>query len=308
MNTTNTIEIIGVPMDLGANRRGVDMGPSAIRYGGLEKQLRKTGHETIDRGDLKIPCAEECDPSQKQVEPGEAKFLKETAEACRDLTNRIQNTLKNNRFPVVLGGDHSLAIGSIKGSVSGASLGILWFDAHGDINTPESSPSGNIHGMSLAALLGDGSFSEMDWAHAPSIEEDDIVYVGLRSLDPPERNRIRESDIAAFTMSDIDHRGIGNVMEEALRIVTRGVDKLHVSLDMDWLNPSEAPGVGTPVQGGVTYREAHLAMEAIARRNEQESLLRSVDVVEVNPILDEKNRTAELAMELVASLLGKSIL
>ncbi len=209
----------------------------------------------------------------------------------------------------MLGGDHSLSIGSVNGSAADVErLGLIWFDAHGDINTPDSSPSGNLHGMPLAALLGYGSFADMDWADAERLCEENVVYVGLRRLDTEEKSIIKNSAMTAFTMRDIDRNNIGRVVDQALDAAMDGTDALHVSLDMDWVNPTEAPGVGTPVPGGVTYREAHLAMETIAQRNQDAEVLRSMDIVEVNPILDEQNRTAELACELTASVLGKSVL
>ncbi len=208
----------------------------------------------------------------------------------------------------MLGGDHSVAIGSLTGSARDADLGAIWFDAHADLNTPETSPSGNVHGMPLAAALGRGAFGETEWAPAPRLRESSIAYVGLRSIDDRERELIRESEITAFTMADIDQRGISAVVDDALAVATDGTDGVHVSLDLDWLDPKTAPGVGTPVRGGVTYREAHAALETLSRRDEEQGILRSMDVVEVNPILDEGNETATLAAELTASTFGKRIL
>ncbi|ELY66878.1 arginase [Natrinema versiforme] len=303
-----TVRIIGAPMDYGANRRGVDMGPSAIRYAGLADGLERAAVEPIDDGDLSMPRAEERDPDAGQPSRGTAKFLREVEDVCTRVGDRVAATLADGEFPLVLGGDHSVAIGSLGGSARAADLGAIWFDAHADLNTPETTPSGNVHGMPLAAALGRGAFGETDWAPAPRLQESSIAYVGLRSIDERERELIRDSEMTAFTMSDIDQRGVSTVVEEALEIATDGTDGVHVSLDLDWLDPKTAPGVGTPVRGGVTYREAHAALEALSRRDEADGVLRSMDVVEVNPILDEANETATLAAELTASTFGKRIL
>ncbi|SEP81654.1 arginase [Natrinema salaciae] len=303
-----TVRIIGAPMDYGANRRGVDMGPSAIRYADLADGLERAGVEPVDDGDLTMPRAEERDPDADQPTRGNAKFLREVEDVCTRVSERVAATLADGEFPLVLGGDHSVAIGSLTGSAREADLGAVWFDAHADLNTPETTPSGNVHGMPLAAALGRGAFGETEWAPAPRLRESSIAYVGLRSIDDRERELIRESDMTAFTMSDIDQRGISAVVEDALAVATDGTDGVHVSLDLDWLDPKEAPGVGTPVRGGVTYREAHAALEALSRYDEDEGVLRSMDVVEVNPILDEANETATLAAELTASTFGKRIL
>jgi len=206
------------------------------------------------------------------------------------------------------GGDLSLAIGSLSGTARDADVGAVWFDAHGDLNTPSTSPSGNVHGMPLAAALGYDEFADMDWAVADGLAAENVAFVGLRSLDDAEKELLRNSEMTAFTMSDVDSRGVGPVVADALDAALDGVDQLHVSLDMDWLDPAIAPGVGTPVRGGVTYREAHAAMEAVADRDDAEDVLRSFEVVEVNPVLDESNETAALAAELTASALGKRIL
>ncbi|QCS42253.1 arginase [Natrinema versiforme] len=303
-----TVRIIGAPMDYGANRRGVDMGPSAIRYAGLADGLERAAVEPVDDGDLSMPRAEERDPDADQPSRGNAKFLREVEDVCTRVGDRVAATLADGEFPLVLGGDHSVAIGSLGGSARDADLGAVWFDAHADLNTPETTPSGNVHGMPLAAALGRGAFGETEWAPAPRLRESSIAYVGLRSIDERERKLIRESEMTAFTMSDIDQRGVSTVVEEALEIAADGTDGVHVSLDLDWLDPKTAPGVGTPVRGGVTYREAHAALEALSRRDEADGILRSMDVVEVNPILDEANETATLAAELTASAFGKRIL
>ncbi|WP_435179088.1 arginase [Halorussus sp. AFM4] len=303
------VRIIGAPMDLGANRRGVDMGPSAIRYAGLAAELDAASVAgTTDAGDLPVPRAEERDPDAEQPSEGSAKFLRETADVCDRLADEVADALDAGAFPLVLGGDHSIAIGTVRGAARDADLGTVWFDAHGDFNTPKTSPSGNVHGMPLAAVLGIGDFADTEWANAPNLREENVAIVGLRSLDGAEREAIRESEVTAFTMSDIDERGVAPVVEDALDVATDGTDGIHVSLDMDWLDPKEAPGVGTPVRGGVSYREAHTALEMVGERDATEDVLRSLEVVEVNPILDEHNVTAELATELAASGLGKRIL
>jgi arginase len=300
------IRVLGVPMDLGADRRGVDMGPSAIRYGGLASQLDSMGCDCVDGGDISVPRPEERDPDAAQFERGRAKFLTETKEVCEDVATAVEATITDGEFPLVLGGDHSIAIGTVAGAASSdEEIGLVWFDAHGDFNTPETSPSGNIHGMPVAAILGHGEFAGREWAHTPAVKEDNVALVGLRSLDDDERAAIRESDVTAYTMSDIDAHGLQDVVEDALSVATDGTDAVHVSLDMDWLDPTEAPGVGTPVRGGVSYREAHAAMEQVAEIADQ---IRSMEVVEVNPILDDHNRTAELAVELLASAFGKRVL
>ncbi|TQQ79288.1 arginase [Halonotius terrestris] len=299
-----SVRIIGAPTDYGANRRGVDMGPSAIRYAGLAEQLEAADVIPLDVGDIDAPRAEVCDPDTTPPASGNAKFLNETEAVCRRLADEVAATLTEGHLPLVLGGDHSVAIGSVRGSARDADIGTVWFDAHSDLNTPATSPSGNVHGMPLAALLGIGAFDAVEWANAPSLREENLALVGLRSVDEPEKELIANSEISVFTMSEIDQRGITAVTDDALAAATDGVDALHVSLDLDWLDPGEAPGVGTPVRGGVSYREAHAAMERVADCG----LLRSLDLVEVNPVLDESNETAALATELAASALGKRIL
>ncbi|GGL22329.1 arginase [Halarchaeum grantii] len=302
------MRIIGAPSDYGANRRGVDMGPSAIRYADLAAGIEVTGATVHDAGDLAVPRAEERDPDREQPTVGKAKFLRETREVSRTLADAVADSLADGEFPLVLGGDHSIAIGSLAGTARDAEVGAVWFDAHGDFNTPETSPSGNVHGMPVAAALGKGSFADATWARADGLREENVVFVGLRDIDEHEREAINESDVTAFTMSDIDERGISTVVEEALDVASAGVDGVHVSFDLDWLDPNEAPGVGTPVRGGATYREAHWALEAVANRDAEDGILRSMELVEVNPILDQSNRTAEMAAELAASALGKRIL
>jgi arginase len=301
-----TVRLLGAPTDFGANRRGVDMGPSAIRYADLAPTLEAAGITCRDDGDLTVPRMEERDPNTESPPSGTARFLHETRSVCTALADRIADSLDDGVTPLVLGGDHSIAIGSLAGSARKASVGAIWFDAHGDFNTPTTSPSGNVHGMPLAAALGVGDFADdaYDWTRARGLTASNVAIVGLRSLDEAEREAIRASDVTAFTMSDIDRRGIAAVVSDALDVATDGTDGVHVSLDLDWLDPTVAPGVGTPVRGGATYREAHLAMEAVAERG----VLRSMEVVEVNPVLDEQSETAALAVELVASAFGKRVL
>jgi arginase len=299
-----TVRIIGAPTDYGANRRGVDMGPSAIRYAGLADQLAGAGVETVDAGDLAVPRAEERDPDAEAPRDGDAKFLRETADVCRRLADEVGGTLADGDVPLALGGDHSIAIGSLVGSARDAEIGAVWFDAHADLNTPSTTPSGNVHGMPLAAVLGVGEFADVEWANASGLRDENVAIVGLRSVDETERPALAASDVTTFTMSDIDERGIAGVADDALDVATDGTDGVHVSLDLDWLDPREAPGVGTPVRGGVTYREAHSALERVAARD----CLRSLDLVEVNPTLDERNETASLAAELASSALGRRIL
>jgi len=306
---TRTVRIIGAPTDYGANRRGVDMGPSAIRYAGLADAVEATGATTVDVGDLFVARAEERDPDAG-APAGDAKFLREVEEVSDSLADEVADAVADGELPLALGGDHSIAIGTLAGAGRDAELGAVWFDAHGDFNTPETSPSGNVHGMPLAAALGKGSFADRPWARSAGLREENVAIVGLRSIDDAEREALRESDVTVYTMSDIDARGLTPVVEDALDVATDGVEGFHVSLDLDWLDPGEAPGVGTPVRGGVSYREAHAAMERVATRDGADGAadLRSLELVEVNPILDEHNETAELAIELAASALGKRIL
>lgn len=296
---------IGVPTDLGSDRRGVDMGPSAIRYAGLADAVERQGHTWTDRGDLAVPRPETRDPAEGEPVDGDAKFLRETEAVCRDLRETVAEAIDDGAFPLILGGDHSIAIGTLGGAATGGRTGVVWFDAHGDFNTPSTSPSGNVHGMPVAAVLGKGEFAETDWAHVPAVSEENVVLVGLRDVDAREGVAIRESNIHVYTMSDVDERGLASVVEDAFDRAADGMDGVHVSLDMDFLDPDEAPGVGTPVRGGVTYREAHTAMERVAADLDT---VRSMEVVEVNPIRDRHNRTAELAVELIASALGERIL
>ena len=298
------VRIIGAPTDYGQDRRGVDMGPSAIRYGGLSEAFSEAGVESEDSGDLLVPRAEERDPDYRTPSQGKARFLRETEDVCSRLRGEVRESLADGHTPLVLGGDHSIAIGTVSGSAADADIGAIWFDAHADLNTPTTSPSGNVHGMPLAGLLGVKEWEGVDWANAPNLSPENVAIVGLRSVDDAERELLRDSPISAYTMSDIDRKGLSTVVGEALAVVRDGTDGYHVSLDLDWLDPTIAPGVGTPVRGGVDYREAHHAMEQVA----EDGGMRSMELVEVNPTLDQHNETAELAVELAASAFGKRIL
>lgn len=293
------VRVLGVPADYGASRRGVDMGPSAIRYAGLSEVIERTGISCTDGGNVAVDRAAWIDG-----DPGDerARFATEIEAVCTRLADRVAAAIDGGAIPLVLGGDHSISIGSLRGTSRDADVGVVWFDAHGDFNTPATTPSGNVHGMALAAALGYGSFD--DWATAQGITAENVAIVGLRDLDASEREALRESSVTAYTMSDIDRRGVTAVIEDALSVATNGTDGVHLSLDLDALDPGEAPGVGTPVRGGMTYREAHTALELL----DEAATLRSLDVVEVNPVLDRQNATAELACELVASALGERIL
>jgi arginase len=299
------IRVIGVPLDLGQSRRGVDMGPSAVRVAGLEARLEALGHVVEDAGNIAVAI-----PEQKKEGHPNAKYLKEITATCTKHAELVLKTLEAGKTPVVLGGDHSVAVGTVSGVSEflrrqNQKLGLLWIDAHTDINTPESSPSGNVHGMPLAAIMGLGP-SELAniFGFSPKIAPENCVLVGVRDIDAAEKENVRKAGIEVYTMRDIDERGMRTVMEEALRAAGRGTAGYHVSLDMDWVDPEDAPGVGTPVRGGATYREAHLAMEIIADHGR----LTSFEIVEVNPVIDERNQTANLAVELALSVFGKKIL
>jgi arginase len=299
------IRIIGVPMDLGQSRRGVDMGPSAMRVAGLLTRLKQLGHQVEDLGNLSVKQPEEMHFGEKR-----AKYLNEIAETCKGLGEQTEQALVDGFLPVVLGGDHSIAAGSCSGVANyyhkeSKKVGYIWLDAHGDMNTPESSPSGNVHGMPLAAIIGHGPPELADlFGFRPKVEPRNVSLVGVRDLDPKERRLIKDSGVHAFTMRDIDERGLRDVMSEAIRFATDDAAGAVVSLDLDFVDPADAPGVGTPVRGGVTYREAHLAMEMIA---DSEAMV-ALEVVEINPVIDLHNKTALLAVEMVLSALGKKIL
>ncbi|MGC2322879.1 MAG: arginase [Terriglobales bacterium] len=299
------IRVIGVPLDLGQSRRGVDMGPSAVRVAGLEARLEALGFVVEDAGNIAVAI-----PEQKKEGQPNAKYLKEITATCTKHAELVLKTLEAGKTPVVLGGDHSVAVGTVSGVSEffrrqNQKLGLLWIDAHADINTPESSPSGNVHGMPLAAIMGLGPAELANiFGFSPKISPENCVLVGVRDIDAAEKENVRKAGIEVYTMRDIDERGMRTVIEEALRAAGRGTAGYHVSLDMDWVDPEDAPGVGTPVRGGATYREAHLAMEIIADHGR----LTSFEIVEVNPVIDERNQTANLAVELTLSVFGKKIL
>ena len=300
-----TVEIIGVPMDLGAGRRGVDMGPSALRIAGLHRRLTEMGLSVIDGGNLVVRI-----PEELPREPGKQIYLEEIARVCRGLSDWIEECLNRRSLPLVLGGDHSIAVGSVSGTAAyfhrkKKKIGLIWIDAHTDFNTPESSPSGNVHGMPLAALmgLGPGELTSIGGC-SPKIDVRNTIVVGVRSVDRRERENIKQTGLRVVTMEELDKRGMRSVMEEALAVASEGTAGYHCSFDLDVVDPQTSPGVGTPVQGGITYRESHLAMEMIG---ESRNLL-SLDFVEVNPILDTVNTTGRLAVELICSALGAKIL
>jgi arginase len=299
------IRIIGVPMDLGASRRGVDMGPSALRVAGLQARLKQLGRQVEDIGNVRVRQPEEQPYGEKN-----AKYLDEISEACRDLADAVRKTLDDDMVPLILGGDHSIAVGTTAGAAAyfkkeSKRIGLIWLDAHGDMNTPESSPSGNVHGMPLASIMGFGPQELTELAGVkPMVEPRNVVLVGIRDLDSKERRLVKDSGVHILTMRDIDERGMREVMALALRFAGDDTAGIAVSLDMDFVDPSDAPGVGTPVRGGVTYREAHLALEMIA---DSRSMV-SFEIVEVNPVIDVGNNTAVLGVELALSGLGKKIL
>jgi len=295
------VRVIGVPMDLGADRRGVDIGSSAIRYAGLNDQLLRLGYEVHDVGNIVVP-----QPESQPIGNTRLKYLEPILKVSEELADTVTAALEAKEFPLVLGGDHSIALGSITGVTRVyKDISVIWIDAHADFNTEETTPSGNIHGMILAALagIGDSQLTGIGgWA--PKLDPQKIILVGARDLDRGERDFLRSHHVHVFTMSDIDKRGISNIMQEALSLAGKARDGIHLSLDMDALDPVHAPGVGTPVRGGLTYREAHMIMELTAETGH----LIGMDVVEVNPILDRENATAMLAVELVMSALGKRII
>ncbi len=299
------VHLLGVPMDLGSGRRGVDMGPSAIRIAGVAARLAELGHKVVDDGDVVIKNMEELKVGNER-----ARYLGEIARASAILARKVDRIMELGHFPLILGGDHSIAIGTLSGISAyagrqGKKVGLIWIDAHGDINTPETSPSGNIHGMPLAALLGFGAGELTSiGGESPKVDPANVALVGIRSLDSGEKKRLKETGVQVHTMSDIDRHGVHRVMKKALARVTDGTDYVHVSFDLDAVDPSVAPGVGTPVKGGLDYREAHLIMEVIA----DAGVMTSLEMVEVNPILDQGNASAVFAVELVQSAFGKKIL
>jgi arginase len=295
-----TVTVIGAALDLGQDRRGVDMGPSAIRYAGLSARIRDLGLEVEDLGNVGTAVAEAIDPGDPK-----ARFLAQVKATCEHVADLVERTVRKGNFPLVLGGDHSVALGTLWGlAAAHGPGGVLWIDAHGDLNTPLTTPSGNVHGMVLAAALGvAGDAFASDRYPLPAVDPKRTALVGVRSLDDGERALLQEQGLAVYTMTDLDQVGVATVMREALDHV-RGGPFVHLSLDLDVVDPKDAPGVGTPVRGGLGYREAHLAMELVA----ESALVGSMDAVEVNPILDHENETGGLAVELLASALGARIL
>jgi arginase len=299
------VHLIGVPLDLGGNRRGTDMGPSALRIAGLGEQLTRLGLTVLDKGDIVTP-----NPETKGAGDVHKRYIKDIARVCQKLLQSSLASFDEGALPIVLGGDHSLGAGSVGAAAAfcrkrGGKLGVIWVDAHGDMNRPDTSDSGNVHGMPLAALLGSepAELARLG-GDAPAIEAAHTVLVGIRNLDEVEKQLVRDSKVHVFTMKDVDRLGITEVMDRALKLACEGTAGLHVSFDMDVCDPSIAPGVGTPVKGGLDYREAHVVMEMIAERGQ----LISLDLVEVNPTLDLRNQTAELGAELALSAMGKEIL
>lgn len=295
------VSIIGVPSDYGQLRRGVDMGPSAIRYADVVERLENLGYEIKDEGDILVK--KETATSQLGTN---LKNLKEVIEVCTKLSIKVQEVLEDGRFPLVLGGDHSIAIGTLAGlTTKYKNLGVIWYDAHADINTPETSPSGNIHGMPLAVSLGIGDDRLVQiGGFAPKIKPENIVIIGARSVDPGERELIKKLGIKVYSMHEVDRLGMTKVIEDTISYLNdRQVDGVHLSLDLDGIDPLYTPGVGTPVPGGITYRESHLAMEML----EEEGFITSAEFVEVNPILDERNKTADVAVALMGSLFGEKL-
>jgi arginase len=299
------IAVIGAPLDLGAGRRGVDMGPSAVRIANLNERLTALGYQVKDYGNVEVDQPE-CQPEGSK----RARYLSQIARTCRRIAELVERSARRGHAPLVLGGDHSIAVGTLAGMAhhlrkDRRKLGLLWVDAHADMNTPQTSPSGNVHGMPLACSVGIGPKQLTNiFGFAPKVDPQNVALIGVRDVDQLEKPHVRRSGVHAFTMRDLDERGMRAVMEEAIRIASNGTAGFHLSLDMDALDPRESPGVGTPVRGGINYREAHLAMEIV---NDSGGML-SMEVVEVNPVMDEANRTAILAVELVLSALGKRIL
>jgi arginase len=303
--TSRKIRIIGVPLDLGQERRGVDMGPSALRVAGLNARIAELGYDVKDEGNVPVPIRETHAPGDPR-----AKYLKQIAATCREQARWVERALRSGAMPLVLGGDHSIGVGTVGGVSNyyrrkGKKIGLIWVDAHSDMNTPETSPSGNVHGMPLAAILGYGLRPLTHLVgYSPLLSPQNTVLVGVRDVDLKERPAVKQSGLAVYTMRQVDERGLRAVMQEAIAIAGRETAGFCVSFDMDFVDPSEAPGVGTPVKGGATYREAHLVMEMIADAKRMLSL----DIVETNPVIDVANKTANLGVELALSALGKKIL
>ncbi len=299
------VDIVGVPLDLGAGRRGVDMGPSAFRLTGLARRLERLGYAVRDHGNVIVP-----QPETSTVGDEHKRFITEITEVCDRVYQIARAAAERESLVLTLGGDHSVAAGSVGGVAAahlarGQRIGVLWIDAHADMNTPQTSPSGNVHGMPLAAILGNGPDELANIGGVcPKVLPQNVALIGIRELDEHERDLVRASGVFAYTMADVDRRGISDVIDDALHHILEGTVGLHVSLDVDGIDPAVAPGVGTPVRGGLDYRESHLAMEMVAESGQ----LLGMDVVEVNPILDHQNSTAELGTELILSAFGKSIL
>ena len=292
-------------MDLGAGRRGVDMGPSAIRYAGVTRKLRDIGYRVIDDGDVGVPAPEARDPGLPN-----ARYLEPIYHVCNRLRLRVRRALEAGETPVVLGGDHSIAMGTISGVAEyyrgrQQKIGLIWVDAHGDMNTPETSPSGNIHGMPLATVLGKGHPKLVEMGgFAPKVEPQHVCLIGIRDIDEVERNNVLASGIHAYTMRDVDERGMRAIMQESIGFVTDGTAGFHVSFDLDGMDPRDVPGTGTPVKGGISWREANLLMEMVSDTRQ----MRSLEVTELNPILDVRNQSGEVAVDVILSAFGKRIL
>lgn len=299
------IAVIGAPMDLGAGRRGVDMGPSAIRVANLDERIAQLGYEVRDLGNVMVD-----QPESSPVGPSNARYLAQIAHTCTRLAELVEKAAGEDRLPLVLGGDHSIAVGTVAGVANhyrkhGQRIGLIWVDAHADMNTPEISPSGNVHGMPLACCIGRGPEALTHLlGYAPKVDPRNVALVGIRSVDDKEKKIVQQTGVNVFTMRDIDERGLRQVMQDAIQAATDGTAGFHVSYDMDSVDPHEAPGVGTPVKGGITYREAHLVMEMLGDTDK----ITSIEMVELNPVIDEANKTGILAVELVMSALGKRIL
>ncbi|MCP5020560.1 MAG: arginase [bacterium] len=305
MSNAKRVALIGVPMDLGGGRRGVDMGPSAVRIAGVKAAVESLGLELVDHGNIEVVA-----PESRVPDDPNARFLDEISDACTRLANDVEERMASGDFPLVVGGDHSIAIGTVSGIAShfhkqGKKIGLIWFDAHGDMNTPETSESGNIHGMPLAALLGygPGSLTRLS-RRFPAVDRENAVLVGIRSLDEREREMVKESGIRCITMKEVDQHGIHLAMKEAIEIASRGTAGFHLSFDLDGTDPSVAPGVGTPVPGGISYREAHTVLELCA----ESTKLVGLEMTEINPILDDRNRTAQVTVQFIESALGRRTL
>ena len=294
------VDLIGVPMDYGAGRRGVDMGPSAIRYAGIKDAIQSLGHLVNDWGNVEVPVFEACESCDPKL-----RFLDAIVPVAQRLADQVERFVQMGHFPLTLGGDHSMALGSISGAARLRRLGLIWVDAHADFNTAQTTPSGNIHGMPLAALagLGDPRLVGLGKSSQAAVNPAHIAIIGARDLDTGERDNLRQAGVAVFSMDQIDRDGLYTVARKAIEIVSRGTEGIYLSLDLDGVDPLYAPGVGTPVSGGLTYREAHLICEMLAETGR----LAGLDLVEVNPILDERNKTAQMAVELAVSALGKRV-